>query len=33
MTQKFTVGLVQMSMSADPQENLDKAWQIWDDQG
>jgi N-carbamoylputrescine amidase len=25
MTQKFTVGLVQMSMSADPQENLDKA--------
>ncbi len=25
MTQKFRVGLVQMSMSADPQENLDKA--------
>jgi N-carbamoylputrescine amidase len=25
MTQKFTVGLVQMSMSADPQENLEKA--------
>jgi N-carbamoylputrescine amidase len=25
MTQKFRVGLVQMSMSADPQENLEKA--------
>jgi len=25
MTEKFTVGLVQMSMSADPQENLEKA--------
>jgi N-carbamoylputrescine amidase len=25
MTQKFAVGLVQMSMSADPQENLEKA--------
>jgi len=25
MTQKFKVGLVQMSMSADPQENLEKA--------
>jgi N-carbamoylputrescine amidase len=25
MTQKFTVGLVQMAMSADPQENLEKA--------
>jgi N-carbamoylputrescine amidase len=25
MTQKFQVGLVQMSMSADPQQNLDKA--------
>ncbi len=25
MTQKFRVGLVQMSMSSDPQENLDKA--------
>ncbi len=25
MTQKFKVGLVQMAMSADPQENLEKA--------
>jgi N-carbamoylputrescine amidase len=27
MTERFTVGLVQMSMSADPQENLEKAAQ------